>query len=233
LSCVLTLLTTTTNLAVLVGLHGEPAWIFLLCCNLDAVFSVLIRRWVTLKGPSTTITSRSPDEIRVDESNAAAAPTFSSSETAQNVDIERNQHELVLDQNGKVTQIRVERAPSDAGDKDSEIGVSSTHVEHLPTIQTPPNLLITEEAAFSDEEFCDGEVEGVDEEREDSDVESLGRAIITTHISAQKMDNSIVDKFSRNDSPEDFLYGVDAKLGGIRVMIEQVVEVEYESDLGP
>lgn len=227
LSCILTLLTTTTNLSVLLGLHGEPAWIFLLSCNLDVVFLVLIRRWVTLKGPSTTSTSR---DVRVHEPTPAAL-SFSSSQTAQNVDFECLHQELVIDENGKFTEAEVERGFCAAGDKDIENTLSSTHLKVSPTIQTPFESLNIEEACPPSPELFDDENVGADE-REESDVESLGRAIITTHISAQKMDDWTLGKHSRHHSG-DILSNVDAKFGGIRVLIEQMVEVEYESDLGP
>jgi hypothetical protein len=222
------------NLTVLLALHGEPGWIFLLCCNLDAVFSVLIRRWVTLKGPSSAITSRSPEEAMVDGSNAAA-PSFSSSQTAQNTNAEVIQRELVIDQNGKVTETKVQKASSVAEKKNIENELNLAHFEFSPTVPPPPNSLSTDEMFFPGADLSEGEVEDHDEEREESETESLGRAIITTHISAQKMHNTDFHESFRHH-PGDIFHDVDTegkdKLGGIRVMIEQVVEVEYESDNG-
>jgi hypothetical protein len=232
LSCALTLITTTTNLAVLLGLHGEPAWIFLLCCNVDVVFSVLIRRWVTLKGQSSnlTITSFSPEEIMVNESNAAA-PSFSSSQTAQNIYAETIHRELTIDENGKVTETKGDKKASEAEAKDIENGFSLSHLELSAMSPTPPNSLIREESCFSGADLCDdSEVVHNDQEQVETEAERLGRAIITTHISAQKIHNRELNHHG------DLCYDWDAegkeKFGGIRVMIEQVVEVEYESDNG-
>ena len=69
--------------------------------------------------------------------------------------------------------------------------------------------------------------------KEESDVESLGRAIITTpHLQPRRstswtLENTL-DITMEIYSPRS---RVDAKFGGIRVLIEQMVEVEYESDL--
>ncbi|PMD33873.1 hypothetical protein L207DRAFT_147648 [Hyaloscypha variabilis F] len=239
LCCFLTLITTTTNLGVILGLNGEPAWIFLLCCNLDVVFSVLIRRWVTLKGPQSASTSCSPEEAMVDESSVAA-PSFSSSQTAQNMHAEVSHRELVMDQNGKIIEVEVQREATAEGATDVEDELS---LQFSPTSPKPPNSLSTDKFCFSGLDLKDDGFEDEDDDEEppeqqqqqEIEAESIGRAIITTHISAQKMHDADFDGCFRLNQGDSFL-DIDAagkmKLGGIRVMIEQVVEVEYESDNG-
>jgi hypothetical protein len=221
-----------TNLTILLVLHGEPAWIFLLCCNIDVVFSTLIRGWVTLNGPSSTNTSHPPEEAVVNESNVAT-PSFSTSQTTQNILAETIRRDLAIDQNGKITGIKVQRANYAVEEKDIKYELSLAQLEFFRTAPTLPNSLSLGESCFPSADLSGDEVEVDDEEQEDSETKSLGRAIITTHISAQKMHDSDHDDSFRHH-PGDFFYDVDAegmvKLGGIRVMIEQVFEVEYESD---
>jgi hypothetical protein len=196
------------------------------------VFSVLIRRWVTLKGPSSnlTITSFSPEEIMANVSNAAA-PSFSSAQTVQNMDTDIANRELTVDENGKVTETKVGKKGSEADVKDIENGFSLSHREFSPVTPTPPNSLIREEICFSSATLYDkGEIVDSDAEQEESEAERLGRAIITTHISAQKMHSR--DLHHSGDLFDDRDAEGKEKFGGIRVMIEQVVEVEYESDNG-
>ncbi|KAE9366826.1 hypothetical protein N431DRAFT_515443 [Stipitochalara longipes BDJ] len=248
LCCVLTMITTTTNLAVLLGLHGEPAWIFLLCCNLDVVFSVLIRRWVTLKSPSNETTSQSPEEAMVDEPHAPT-PSFSTSQIAQNIHAEMFHREFAIDHNGKITEVKVQRKSTAGKAKDVENELSLARLQFSPTSPTPPNSLSTDKISLSgtdlsvdgfgddDEEQPEQQQQQQEEEgeEEETDAERIGRAIITTHISAQKMHDADSDGAFRHHAGDSF-HDIDAegkmKLGGIRVMIEQVVEVEYESDNG-
>lgn len=42
-----TLTSSVVNLTVLVSLRGEAAWICLMCCNADILFSVLVLHWLT------------------------------------------------------------------------------------------------------------------------------------------------------------------------------------------
>lgn len=44
-----TLASSIVNLTVLMVLHGEAAWICLMCCNADILFSVVMLHWVTSK----------------------------------------------------------------------------------------------------------------------------------------------------------------------------------------
>jgi hypothetical protein len=44
-----TLTSSVVNLTVLMVLKGEAAWICLMCCNADVLFSVLVLHWVTSK----------------------------------------------------------------------------------------------------------------------------------------------------------------------------------------
>lgn len=225
LNCVLTLVASLTNLTILLALHGEPAWIFLLCCNIDVVFSTLIRGWVTLNGPPSTKTSHPPEDAVVNESNVAT-PSFSSSQTTQNIHTETIRRDLAIDQNGKITETKAQRANSAVEEKHIKCELSLARLEFFRTVPTPPNSPSLDEICFPSAALSGDEVEDDDEEQKDSETKSLGRAIITTHISAQKMHDS-------EHHPGDFFYNVDAegmvKLGGIRVMIEQVFEVEYES----
>jgi hypothetical protein len=168
----------------------------------------------------------------VNESNAAV-PSFSSSQTAQSVHAEGTYPGFVVNQNGKVVEIKAQRTTPAVEEKDVKQDLSLTQLECSRTIQNPPNSLGSGEICFQGADWSEDEVEHDDERQEDSEIGSLGRAIITTHISAQKMYHSEQGESFRRYS-EDFFYGVDAegmaKLDGIRVMIEQVIEVEYESD---
>jgi hypothetical protein len=42
-----TLTSSVANLTILMVLKGEPAWICLMCCNADVLFSVVVLHWVT------------------------------------------------------------------------------------------------------------------------------------------------------------------------------------------
>jgi hypothetical protein len=46
-----------SNLTVLMALKGEAAWICLMCCNSDILFSVLVLHWVTSKDSSSASSS--------------------------------------------------------------------------------------------------------------------------------------------------------------------------------
>jgi hypothetical protein len=167
----------------------------------------------------------------VNESNVAT-PSFSSSQTTQNIHAETIRRDLAIDQNGKITETKVQRANSAVEEKHIKCELSLARLKFFRTVPTPPNSPILDEICFPSAALSGDEVEDDDEEQKDSETKSLGRAIITTHISAQKMQDSDHDDSLRHH-PGDFFYNVDAegmvKLGGIRVMIEQVFEVEYES----
>ncbi|TAQ91328.1 hypothetical protein B7494_g291 [Chlorociboria aeruginascens] len=51
---VCTLTSSVVNLSVLLSLDGEQAWICLLCCNADILFSVMMLHWVTSKDSGTS-----------------------------------------------------------------------------------------------------------------------------------------------------------------------------------
>jgi hypothetical protein len=52
-----TLTSSVVNLTVLMVLKGEAAWICLMCCNADVLFSVLVLHWVTSKDKASTTSS--------------------------------------------------------------------------------------------------------------------------------------------------------------------------------
>jgi hypothetical protein len=52
-----TLTSSVVNLTVLMILKGEAAWICLMCCNADVLFSVLVLHWVTSKDKASTTNS--------------------------------------------------------------------------------------------------------------------------------------------------------------------------------
>jgi hypothetical protein len=52
-----TLTSSVVNLTVLMVLKGEAAWICLMCCNADVLFSVLVLHWVTSKDRASTASS--------------------------------------------------------------------------------------------------------------------------------------------------------------------------------
>jgi hypothetical protein len=135
----------------------------------------------------------------------------------------------VIDYNGKVSEVTMVKTSSATKEKYNEDGFEQSHAECSSTAVTPPNSLNTDGVCFSRADWRD------DEEHEWSETESLGRAIITTHISAQEM-KDYNDNDSLKTPPGVFRYDIDteieADLEGIRVMIEQVMEVEFESDIG-
>ncbi|PMB66954.1 hypothetical protein BM221_006613 [Beauveria bassiana] len=52
-------LTRLSNLSVLMALRGEPAWICLMCCNCDILFSAIVIQWVTSNDNAGTSISSS------------------------------------------------------------------------------------------------------------------------------------------------------------------------------
>ncbi|KAH8662489.1 hypothetical protein BX600DRAFT_551241 [Xylariales sp. PMI_506] len=54
----LTLASTVTNLTVSMAYNGEPAWLCLLCCKSDIIFSVLVIHWVTVKDRSSSSSNK-------------------------------------------------------------------------------------------------------------------------------------------------------------------------------
>jgi hypothetical protein len=177
---------------------------------------------------SSTSTSHFPEDIMVNETNTAA-PSFFSSEAAQNIHPEADYRELIIDHNGKVAEVTIVKTSSATKEKHNENGFELSYAEYSSITVTPPISLNTDGACFPGANWC------CDEEHEWIETDSLGRATITTHISAQKMqDFNNCDSF--RSLPGDFCFDIDtpkeADLRGIRVMIEQVMEVEYESDKG-
>ncbi|RDW73015.1 hypothetical protein BP6252_06922 [Coleophoma cylindrospora] len=59
-----TLTSSVINLTILMVLHGEPAWICLMCCNFDILFSVLVLHWVTTKDSTTKFGSKNSNNTR-------------------------------------------------------------------------------------------------------------------------------------------------------------------------
>lgn len=113
------------------------------------------------------------------------------------MNVEQNAPELPGDENGKVTECEASSSSSEEKDVD---GPSSSMSEATggPTVQNP----------VSSTEICEDESETTE------------RAIITTHISAQKMHDHDIEKFKTHEGRDQ------GKFGGIHVMIEQVVEFE-------
>ncbi|RDW63740.1 hypothetical protein BP6252_11285 [Coleophoma cylindrospora] len=72
-----TLTSSVVNLTVLMALRGEPAWICLMCCNIDILFSTCVLHWITnndtVKAESeptsidTSDASKSPDQLAPDQ----------------------------------------------------------------------------------------------------------------------------------------------------------------------
>ncbi|KAI4600526.1 hypothetical protein KJ359_000881 [Pestalotiopsis sp. 9143b] len=54
---ILTTLSSSTNIAVIVGFNGEPGWLCLLCCNCDILFCSIVVQWVTSHDNSATTNS--------------------------------------------------------------------------------------------------------------------------------------------------------------------------------
>lgn len=58
IGAILTTLSSSTNIAVIVGLNGEPGWLCLLCCNCDILFCSIVVQWVTSHDNSATTNSK-------------------------------------------------------------------------------------------------------------------------------------------------------------------------------
>ncbi|KAH6673646.1 hypothetical protein B0J14DRAFT_53319 [Halenospora varia] len=71
-----TLASSIVNLTILMVLHGEAAWICLMCCNADILFSVLMLHWVTSKdstGGSAIDSVRTPADLAQPHSSSFKA----------------------------------------------------------------------------------------------------------------------------------------------------------------
>ncbi|KAL1892275.1 hypothetical protein Cpir12675_004598 [Ceratocystis pirilliformis] len=69
IGAVCTLVSSITNLTVLMALSGEPGWICLICCNSDILFSVLVIQWVTSKDNAGTSDSVNRPNCSADHTN--------------------------------------------------------------------------------------------------------------------------------------------------------------------
>ncbi|KAK2053066.1 hypothetical protein LY76DRAFT_582425 [Colletotrichum caudatum] len=70
-----TLLSSVTNLTVLMALNGEVAWLCLLCCNTDISFSALVINWITSPGQEATLkTLTRPGVSTLSPDEAASVP---------------------------------------------------------------------------------------------------------------------------------------------------------------
>ncbi|KAH8650246.1 hypothetical protein BGZ60DRAFT_473941 [Tricladium varicosporioides] len=65
-----TLASSIVNLTVLMVLKGEAAWICLMCCNADILFSVLMLHWVTSKDSTVSSSAHSNSDNVVPKSNS-------------------------------------------------------------------------------------------------------------------------------------------------------------------
>ncbi|KAG5979332.1 hypothetical protein E4U55_005298, partial [Claviceps digitariae] len=86
---VCSLISSITNLSVLMSLDGEPGWVCLICCNCDILFSAVIIQWVTSKDNAGTSRvasstgayngrdSQGPSSSRGLNSGAGTSPTSS------------------------------------------------------------------------------------------------------------------------------------------------------------
>ncbi|ETS73407.1 hypothetical protein PFICI_15012 [Pestalotiopsis fici W106-1] len=57
IGAILTTISSSTNIAVLVGFNGEPGWLCLLCCNCDILFCSIVVHWVTSHDNAATESS--------------------------------------------------------------------------------------------------------------------------------------------------------------------------------
>ncbi|KAL2891385.1 hypothetical protein HOO65_010743 [Ceratocystis lukuohia] len=69
IGAVCTLVSSITNLTVLMALSGEPGWICLICCNSDILFSALVIQWVTSKDNAGTSDSANRPNCSADHTN--------------------------------------------------------------------------------------------------------------------------------------------------------------------
>ncbi|EXF73978.1 hypothetical protein CFIO01_05804 [Colletotrichum fioriniae PJ7] len=81
-----TLVSSVTNLSVLMALNGEVAWLCLLCCNTDIFFSALVINWITSPGQESTLRtltrpSRGISTLRDDAATIPLDPDGNSTST--------------------------------------------------------------------------------------------------------------------------------------------------------
>ncbi len=140
---------------------------------------------------------------------------------AQNMYVETNTPELIVDENGKVSEMMTETTSSSV--KAEHIKTTSGS-DTLSPLNAQPSHYRNSQILFSNSNPDMSDDEGEEEDRGGT----AEKAIITTHISAQRMhDPEFTEEFKT-------LYGdrLDneggGKLGGIRVVIEQVFEVEID-----
>jgi len=137
-----------------------------------------------------------------------AASSFSTFQTPQNVDVEMHAPDLCANENGKVTESKLEEPSSSLEAKGAY--APSSAMSEATNLRLSCDAMVQNPA--SSVKICEEESE------------TTQRAIITTHISAQKMHDPDVDKFEplggNHEGDET------GKFGGIHVMIEQVVVIE-------
>ncbi|KAI6778768.1 uncharacterized protein J7T54_007420 [Emericellopsis cladophorae] len=68
IGAVSTLLSSVTNLTVLMALNGQPGWVCLMLCNCDILFSAMVIQWVTSKDNAGTSGNNS---LNADNNSAA------------------------------------------------------------------------------------------------------------------------------------------------------------------
>ncbi|TLD23874.1 hypothetical protein PspLS_06477 [Pyricularia sp. CBS 133598] len=74
-----TLVSSVTNLTVLMVLNGEVSWLCLMCCNSDILFSAIVIQWVTANDHAASRNAENRPRPRTDP---ASVVTGSSDETA-------------------------------------------------------------------------------------------------------------------------------------------------------
>lgn len=185
------------------------------------MFSVMVRRWVTLKSSCSTTNLHSPQDIMVNESSIPPPP-FTSSQTVHNLDAKSNTPELCVDENGKVSEIKL-KTPSPMEAKHVDPQSTSALFMLSPTDPKHPHGK-TSQIPFSS---LNPNISGEEGEEEDNSG-TTERAIITTHISAQKKYDDTELQEELKASGEKLDNEGEGRLGGIRVVVEQVYEVEID-----
>lgn len=113
-----TLTSSVVNLTILMVLRGEPAWVCLMCCNADILFSVLVLHWVTgIDGQNTRSSDRSqPNQTQTPSSERNCERSKTSGECSS----DRAHTNVALGASKSLDDLAL------------SYGVTTTHISALP-----------------------------------------------------------------------------------------------------
>ncbi|KAK0113590.1 hypothetical protein ONS95_013837 [Cadophora gregata] len=143
-----TLTSSVVNLTVLMVLKGEEAWICLMCCNADILFSVLVLHWVTSKdsGGGTSVASNTSRGLtsrrrQRQESESLASPTAGTIDKLQRFGVFGDQ---VIGGGSVTTHISAEKS-NDIADAGVQRGQETFDLENAPGGRMKRNKSVKEE----------------------------------------------------------------------------------------